>query len=141
MTKALSLIEQKCIEKGMKITGQRKLIAQILSESKDHPDADELYRRVAAVDNKVSIPTIYRTLRLLEAAEIIRKVDFSNGRARYEYADNDHHHHLIDIQTGEIIEFYNEELEKLKHKIASDLGYELIDHKLELYGTPINKKE
>lgn len=137
----LSLIEKKCIEKGMKITGQRKLIAQILSESKDHPDAEELYRRVVEIDNKVSIPTIYRTLRLLEAAEIIRKVDFNNGRARYEYADNEHHHHLIDIHSGEIIEFYSEELEKLKHKIAADLGYELIDHKLELYGTPINKKE
>lgn len=133
-------IEEKCVEKGMKLTGQRKLIARVLSESEDHPDVDELYRRISKIDSKISIPTIYRTLRLFEEANIIKKLDFGDGRARYEHAESSHHHHLIDIKSGKVIEFNSEDLEKLKLKIAHDLGYELIDHKLELYGVPLKKE-
>ena len=137
-------IEQKCIEKGVKLTDQRRIIAKVLSESKetygesDHPDVDELYKRVSMIDNKISIATVYRTVKLFEEAGILTKHDFKGGKARYEAIIESHHDHLIDIKTGEIIEFVDEEIEKLQKKVAEKYGYELVDHKLELYG--IKKK-
>ena len=133
-------IEQRCIKKGVKLTEQRKVIAKILSESKetygksDHPDVDELYKRVSLIDNRISIATVYRTVKLFEEAGILTKHDFKGGKARYEAIVESHHDHLIDIKTGEIIEFVDEEIEKLQNKVAKKLGYELVDHKLELYG-------
>ena len=137
-------IEQRCIEKGVKLTDQRKVIAKILSESKvtygesDHPDVDELYKRVSMIDSKISIATVYRTVKLFEEAGILTKHDFKGGKARYEAIVESHHDHLIDIKTGEIIEFVDEEIEKLQKKVADKYGYNLVDHKLELYG--IKKK-
>ena len=134
-------IEQKCIEKGVKLTEQRKVIAKILSESKetygesDHPDVDELYKRVSLIDSRISIATVYRTVKLFEEAGILTKHDFKGGKARYEAIVESHHDHLIDIKTGEIIEFVDEEIEKLQKKVADKYGYNLVDHKLELYGT------
>ena len=131
-------IEQKCISKGVKLTDQRKVIAKVLSESKSeygesaHPDVDELYTRVTKLDPKISIATVYRTVKLFEEAGILTKHDFKTGKARYEL--NDYHNHLIDIKTGEIIEFVDEEIEKLQKKVAEKYGYSLVDHKLELYG-------
>ena len=133
-------IEQKCIEKGVKLTDQRRIIAKVLSESKetygeyDHPDVDELYKRVSMIDNKISIATVYRTVKLFEEAGILTKHDFKGGKARYEAIIESHHDHLIDIKTGEIIEFVDEEIEKLQKKVAEKYGYKLVDHKLELYG-------
>ena len=135
-------IEQICQKKGVKLTDQRKVIAKVLSESKeiygesDHPDVDELYNRVSQIDSKISIATVYRTVKLFEEAGILTKHDFKSGKARYEL--NDDHNHLIDIKTGEIIEFVDEEIEELQKKIADKYGYKLVDHKLELYG--IKKK-
>jgi len=131
-------IEQKCIKKGVKLTDQRKIIARVMSESKDHPDVDELYKRVSKIDSKISIATIYRTVKLFEESGILTKHDFKGGKARYEKLSDNHHDHLIDIKTGEIIEFVNEEIEKLQKKVADQYGYDLVDHKLELYG--IKKK-
>tara|TARA_B100001173_G_C15902167_1_gene510330 strand:- start:228 stop:653 length:426 start_codon:yes stop_codon:yes gene_type:complete len=131
-------IEQKCLSKGVKLTEQRKIIAKVISESKeaygesDHPDVDELYNRVSKIDPKISIATVYRTVKLFEEAGILVKHDFKAGKARYEL--NDDHNHLIDIKTGEIIEFVDEEIEKLQKKVAEKYGYNLVDHKLELYG-------
>tara|TARA_B100000401_G_C52176708_1_gene425871 strand:- start:70 stop:495 length:426 start_codon:yes stop_codon:yes gene_type:complete len=131
-------VEQKCISKGVKLTEQRKVIAKVISESKeaygesDHPDVDELYNRVSKIDPKISIATVYRTVKLFEEAGILVKHDFKAGKARYEI--NDDHNHLIDIKSGEIIEFVDEEIEKLQKKIAEKHGYTLVDHKLELYG-------
>ena len=138
----MSIIEEKCKQKGVRLTDQRKVIAKILSESKeiygskDHPDVDELHKRVTALDDKISIATVYRTVKLFEEAGILTKHDFKSGKARYEL--NDDHNHLIDIKTGEIIEFVDEEIEELQKKIADKYGYKLVDHKLELYG--IKKK-
>ena len=138
----MSTIEQKCKEKGVRLTEQRKIIAKILSESKeeygskDHPDVDELHKRVTQIDDKISIATVYRTVKLFEEAGILTKHDFKGGKARYEL--NDDHNHLIDIKTGEIIEFVDDEIEKLQKKVADKYGYKLVDHKLELYG--IKKK-
>ena len=135
-------IEKKCIEKGVKLTEQRKIIARVISESKetygesDHPDVDELYNRVSKIDPKISIATVYRTVKLFEEAGILVKHDFKAGKARYEI--NDDHNHLIDIKTGEIIEFVDNEIEELQKKVAEKYGYDLVDHKLELYG--IKKK-
>ena len=129
-------IEQKCIAKGVKLTDQRRIIAKIMSESQDHPDVNELYLRVSKIDSKISIATVYRTVKLFEEAGILVKHDFKAGKARYE--TNDDHNHLIDIKTGEIIEFVDEEIEELQKKIADKYGYKLVDHKLELYG--IKKK-
>ena len=129
-------IEQKCLAKGVKLTDQRKIIAKVMSESQDHPNVDELYKRVSKVDSKISIATVYRTVKLFEEAGILTKHDFKSGKARYEL--NDDHNHLIDIKTGEIIEFVDEEIEELQKKIADKYGYKLVDHKLELYG--IKKK-
>ena len=133
-------IEQKCLAKGVKLTDQRRIIAKIISESKeaygesDHPDVDELYKRVSKIDPKISIATIYRTVKLFEEAGILTKHDFKGGKARYEAMIESHHDHLIDVKTGEIIEFVDNEIEKLQKKVADKYGYELVDHKLELYG-------
>ena len=140
MADTVDTIEQKCLAKGVKLTEQRKIIAKIISESKseygesDHPDVDELYNRVSKVDPKISIATVYRTVKLFEEAGILTKHDFKGGKARYEAMIESHHDHLIDIKTGEIIEFVDEEIEKLQKKVAEKYGYELVDHKLELYG-------
>jgi len=127
-------IEKKCLSKGVKLTEQRKVIAKVMSKSQDHPDVDELYNRVSKIDSKVSIATVYRTVKLFEEAGIVAKHDFRGGKARYEEISESHHDHLIDIKTGEIIEFVNEEIENLQKKVADKYGYDLVDHKLELYG-------
>ena len=127
-------IEQKCISKGVKLTEQRRIIAKVMSDSNDHPNVDELYNRVSKIDSKISIATVYRTVKLFEESGIVTKHDFKGGKARYEELSESHHDHLIDVQTGEIIEFVNEEIEKLQKKVAEKYGYELVDHKLELYG-------
>ena len=127
-------IEQKCIAKGVKLTEQRKIIAKVMSEANDHPDVDELYIRVSKIDSKISIATVYRTVKLFEEAGILAKHDFKGGKARYDELSESHHDHLIDIKTGEIIEFVDDEIEKLQKKVAEKYGYELVDHKLELYG-------
>ena len=132
-------IEQKCISKGVKLTEQRKIIAKVMSEANDHPDVDELYNRVSKIDSKISIATVYRTVKLFEEAGIVTKHDFKGGKARYEELNESHHDHLIDIKTGEIIEFVDDEIEKLQKKVAEKYGYELVDHKLELYGVKKNK--
>jgi len=127
-------IEKKCISKGVKLTEQRKVIARVMSESQDHPDVDELYNRISKIDSKISIATVYRTVKLFEEAGILAKHDFKGGKARYEEISESHHDHLIDIKTGEIIEFVNDEIENLQKKVAEKYGYDLVDHKLELYG-------
>ena len=132
-------IEQKCLAKGVKLTEQRKIIAKIMSDSQDHPDVDELYRRVSKIDSKISIATVYRTVKLFEEAGIITKHDFKGGKARYEEVNEGHHDHLIDIKTGDIIEFVDDEIEKLQQKVAEKYGYKLVDHKLELYGIKKSK--
>ena len=131
-------IEQKCISRGVKLTGQRKIIARVMSQAEDHPDVDILYNRVTKIDPKISIATVYRTVKLFEEAGIITKHDFKGGKARYEEISEGHHDHLIDLKTGEIIEFVDDEIEKLQKKVAEKYGYDLVDHKLELYG--IKKK-
>ena len=131
-------IEKKCIEKGVKLTDQRKVIAKVMSDSNDHPNVDELYKRVSIIDPKISIATVYRTVKLFEESGILAKHDFKGGKARYEEISESHHDHLIDVKTGEIIEFVDDEIEKLQKKVAEKYGYELVDHKLELYG--IKKK-
>ena len=128
------LIEKKCIDKGVRLTDQRKIIAKIMSSSNDHPDVDELYKRVTKIDSKISIATVYRTVKLFEEAGILAKHDFKGGKARYEELNEGHHDHLIDIKSGEIIEFVDNEIEKLQKKVAEKYGYKLVDHKLELYG-------
>jgi len=127
-------IEKKCIDKGVRLTEQRKLVAKVMSDSSDHPDVDELYKRVLKIDSKISIATVYRTVKLFEEIGILAKHDFKGGKARYEELSESHHDHLIDIKTGEIIEFVDEEIEKLQKKVAEKYGYDLVDHKLELYG-------
>jgi len=132
-------IEKRCKQKGVKLTDQRKLIAQIMSDAHDHPNVDELYKRVSKIDSKISIATVYRTVKLFEEAGILTRHDFKGGKARYEELPDGHHDHLIDVQSGEIVEFVNEEIEKLQETVAEKLGYQLLDHKLELYG--IKKKK
>ena len=127
-------IEKKCIAKGVKLTDQRRVIAKVMSESSDHPNVDELYKRVNMVDPKISIATVYRTVKLFEESGILAKHDFKGGKARYEELNESHHDHLIDVKTGEIIEFVNEDIERLQKKVAEKYGYDLVDHKLELYG-------
>ena len=134
-------IAEKCIAKGVKLTDQRKIIARVMSESQDHPDVDELYNRVSKIDQKISIATVYRTVKLFEEAGILTKHDFKGGKARYEELNESHHDHLIDIKTGEIIEFVNDDIEKLQKQVAEKLGYKLVDHRLELYGTKIKNKK
>ena len=141
----MSKIEDKCKEKGVRLTDQRKVIAKVMSDaktkygSKDHPNVDELHKRVNSIDEKISIATVYRTVNLFEEAGIVEKHDFKGGKARYEQSPDEHHDHLIDINSGEIIEFVNEEIEELQKKVAQKLGYKLVDHKLELYGTKTKK--
>mgnify|MGYP001456459246 CR=1 FL=1 len=132
-------IEDKCKAKGVKLTEQRRIIAKVMSEANDHPDVDELYNRVSQIDSKISIATVYRTVKLFEESGILAKHDFKGGKARYEELNESHHDHLIDVKTGEIIEFVDEEIEKLQKKVAEKYGYELVDHKLELYGVKKNK--
>ena len=127
-------IEQKCIARGVKLTDQRKIIAKVMSNSNDHPNVDELYQRVSQLDSKISIATVYRTVKLFEEAGILAKHDFKGGKARYEELSESHHDHLIDIKTGAIIEFVDDEIERIQKKIAENYGYDLVDHKLELYG-------
>lgn len=133
-------LEKKCEEKGLKMTGQRRVIARVLSESEDHPDVELLYQRSSAMDAGISIATVYRTVRLFEEAGIISKHDFGDGRSRYEEANEEHHDHLIDMRSGEVIEFSNDEIERLQEAIAKSLGYKLVGHRLELYGIPLNDK-
>ena len=133
-------IEQKCIDKGVKLTDQRRIIAKVMSESDDHPDVDELYKRVSKIDSKISIATIYRTVKLFEEAGILTKHEFKGEKARYEELNEGHHDHLIDIKSGEIIEFVDDEIENLQKKVAEKYGYNLVDHKLELYGIKKNSK-
>ena len=127
-------IEQKCIAKGVKLTDQRKIIAKVMSEANDHPNVNELYNRVSKIDSKISIATVYRTVKLFEESGILAKHEFKGGKARYEQLNESHHDHLIDIKSGEIIEFVDQEIEKLQKKVAEKYGYDLVDHKLELYG-------
>ena len=141
----MSSIEEKCKEKGVRLTDQRKIIAKVMSESKitygskDHPDVEELHKRVTLIDKKISIATVYRTVKLLEESGIIERHDFKEGKSRYEPSTDEHHDHLIDINSGEIIEFVDKDIEELQYKIAQKLGYKLVDHKLELYGSKIKK--
>ncbi|MBB4022071.1 Fur family ferric uptake transcriptional regulator [Confluentimicrobium naphthalenivorans] len=133
-------IISRCEAKGLRMTGQRRVIAHVLQESDDHPDVEELYARATAVDPKISIATVYRTVKLFEEAGILDKLEFGDGRARYEDAEREHHDHLIDMQSGAVIEFIDEEIEALQEKIAEKLGYRLKGHKLELYGVPLKKE-
>ena len=132
-------IENKCIQKDIRLTDQRKLVAKVMSDSHDHPDVDELHKRVNKLDPKISIATVYRTVKLFEEAGVVAKHDFKGNKARYEQATHDHHDHLIDINTGEITEFVDEDIEKLQKKVAEKLGYKLVDHRLELYASKIKK--
>lgn len=133
----VSRLERLCVEKGMKMTGQRRLIARVLSESEDHPDVEAVYGRASELDPNISIATVYRTVRLFEEANILDRHDFGDGRARYEEAPVEHHDHLIDVRSGRVLEFQDEEIEHLQEKIARELGFELIGHRLELYGVPL----
>jgi len=132
-------IESKCKQKGVRLTEQRRLIAKVMSKSESHPDVDELHKKVSKFDSKISIATVYRTVKLFEEAGIVEKHDFKGTKARYEQAPEEHHDHLIDINSGEITEFVNEEIEKLQIQVANKLGYKLVDHRLELYGSKIKK--
>jgi Fur family ferric uptake transcriptional regulator len=133
----VSRIEQRCIDKGMKMTDQRRVIARVLSDSADHPDVEEVHRRATEIDPHISIATVYRTVRLFEEASILERHDFGDGRARYEEAAGDHHDHLIDMQSGRVIEFSSGEIEVLQREIARRFGYRLVGHRLELYGVPL----
>ena len=135
----INIIEEKCAKQGVRLTDQRKLIAKVMSESDDHPDVDELHKRVNKYDTKISIATVYRTVKLFEEAGIVAKHDFKGNKSRYEQTTHEHHDHLIDINTGEITEFVNEDIEELQKKVAEKLGYKLVDHRLELYGSKIKK--
>ena len=134
-------IEKLCIEKGMRMTDQRRVVARVLSAAVDHPDVEELYRRSHQVDPHISIATVYRTMRLFEDAGIVERHDFRDGRSRYEEATHDHHDHLINMKTGEVVEFVDEEIEKLQQAIAKRLGFRLVDHRLELYGVPADDQQ
>ena len=138
MPGSVSRIEEKCIEKGLKMTGQRRVIAQVISQSHDHPDVELLYQRAVTIDPHISIATVYRTVKLFEEAGISQRRDFGDGRARYEEASDEHHDHLIDLKSGKVIEFTNEAIEELQREIAKKLGYRLVDHRLELYAVPLD---
>jgi Fur family transcriptional regulator, ferric uptake regulator len=135
-----SRLEQLCLDKGLKMTEQRRVIARVLSEAADHPDVEAVHRRATEIDPKISIATVYRTVRLFEEANILARHDFGDGRARYEEATSDHHDHLIDVQSGRVIEFRNEDIEKLQSQVAERLGYKLVGHRLELYAVPLAGK-
>jgi Fur family transcriptional regulator, ferric uptake regulator len=137
MVVIMESLEQKCQNIGLKMTGQRRIIARVLSEANDHPDVETLYARAVAIDSNISIATVYRTVKLLEESGVIERHDFGDGKARYEEASDDHHDHLIDVRSGAIIEFNNAEIERLQEIIARELGYELVGHRLELYGVPL----
>ncbi|MEL7486776.1 MAG: Fur family transcriptional regulator [Pseudomonadota bacterium] len=134
-------LEKLCVEKGMRMTDQRRVIARVLSLAEDHPDVEEIHRRATDIDPKISIATVYRTMRLFEDAGVVERHDFQDGRSRYEEASDDHHDHLIDVRSGEVIEFVNEEIERLQRKIAEEHGFRLVAHRLELYGVPLDKPE
>ena len=136
-----SVLERKCIEKGLKMTDQRRVIARVLSESNDHPDVEALYHRAAAADPNISMATVYRTVNLFADTGIIERHDFGDGRARYEEHPDEHHDHLINMKTGEVVEFSNTEIEALQERIARELGFQLVDHRLELYGIPLGEKK
>ena len=139
MTDVPDRIEKLCVEKGMRMTEQRRVIARVLSQAHDHPDVEELHRRAHAVDPHISIATVYRTVRLFEGAGILERHEFGDGRARYEAASDEHHDHLIDVETGNVVEFVDEELEALQKRIAEKLGFRLVDHRMELYGVSLNR--
>lgn len=141
MTEDPSRIERLCVEQGMKMTGQRRVIARVLSDANDHPDVEEVHRRSALEDSRISIATVYRTMRLFEEADIVARHDFGDGRARYEEAPSTHHDHLIDVKSGKVIEFRNEEIERLQKEVAKAHGYRLIDHRLELFAVPVDENE
>jgi Fur family ferric uptake transcriptional regulator len=134
-------ILSRCEAQGLRLTDQRRVIAAVLQEAADHPDVEELHNRAAAVDPRISLATVYRTVKLFEESGILEKHEFGDGRARYETADRDHHDHLIDMHTGEVIEFVDPEIEALQERIAAKLGYRLMGHRLELYGLPLRKKD
>jgi len=134
-------LERLCIEKGMKMTEQRRIIARVLSVADDHPDVEEVYRRAAELDSKISIATVYRTMRLFEDEGIVDRHDFGDGRARYEETSDEHHDHLIDVKSGRVIEFHNEEIEALQERVAREHGLKLVDHRLELYGVPLTESD
>lgn len=134
-------LEKICVSKGMRMTEQRRVIARVLSIAEDHPDVEEIHRRANEIDSRISIATVYRTMRLFEEAGVVERHDFNDGRARYEEATEVHHDHLIDLRSGQVIEFVNEEIERLQERIARDLGYKLMEHRLELYGVPLNDEE
>lgn len=136
-----SRIEELCLERGLKMTEQRRTIARVLSDASDHPDVELLYKRATAIDPRISIATVYRTVRLFEESGILTRHDFGDGRARYEEVSEEHHDHLINIETGDVIEFQNEEIEKLQEVVARELGYHLVDHRLELYAVPLKKDQ
>lgn len=136
-----SMIETLCLEKGMRMTDQRRVIARILSDADDHPDVEEVHRRANKVDSGISIATVYRTVRLFEEASILERHDFRDGRSRYEPVSDEHHDHLIDLESGTVLEFHNDEIEKLQEEIARKMGYKLIDHRMELYGIPLKDDE
>jgi len=132
-------VEQRCLEKGLRMTEQRRVIARVLTESRDHPDVEELHRRAAAIDHKISIATVYRTVRLFEESGILERHDFRDGRARYEEHRESHHDHLIDLHSGKVIEFQNDQIEELQREVAKRLGYRLVEHRLELYAVPLEE--
>ncbi len=132
----MSPLEQLCLDKGMKMTDQRRIIARVLSDAADHPDVEELHRRASGIDSRISIATVYRTVRLFEEANILDRHDFGDGRARYEQRPGEHHDHLINIRSGDVVEFRNEEIEALQRRIAEKMGFDLVDHRLELYCVP-----
>jgi Fur family transcriptional regulator, ferric uptake regulator len=134
IAKSVSRLERLCMDKGMRMTGQRRIIAQVLSDAQDHPDVFEVHRRVSTVDGRISLSTVYRTVKLLEAEGILERHDFGAGRARYERVGTRHHDHLVDLETAQVIEFRNEEIERIQERIARELGFELVGHRLELYG-------
>ncbi|HAU21205.1 MAG TPA: transcriptional repressor [Erythrobacter sp.] len=134
-------LEQLCADKGLRITEQRRVIARVLSESEDHPDVEQLHERASAIDSGISIATVYRTVRLFEEAGILDRHDFGDGRARYEAAPEAHHDHLIDVETGKVVEFVDPELEALQRQIAEKLGYRLVDHRMELYGVRLSRED
>jgi len=137
----LSRIDRLCREQGLRMTGQRRTIARVLSSSEDHPDVEEVYRRASKVDDGISLSTVYRTLKLFEERGILKRHDFGAGRGRYEQANTAHHDHLLDVDTGKVIEFHNEEIEEIQERIARELGFRLIGHKLELYGVPLKRRK
>lgn len=137
----MSDLEKLCLEKGMRMTDQRRVIARVMSEAKDHPDVEVVYQRSAEIDSRISIATVYRTVRLFEEAGILERHDFRDGRSRYEPIPEEHHDHLIDLDSGEVLEFHNEEIEELQIKIAHEMGFKLVDHRMELYGVPLERKK